>query len=184
MGRYSTGKLSRIDPATSKVVATADVSGGNPSSINVGGDELWVGGRGINGAQIFGLESMKSAQSVAIGPASGFAVVAGSAIWYPCYGSTTIARVDIVSHAVTATVEGGSSPVYAVAFAESIWVADHSQGRVTRIDAKTGLAVAAIDVPGLMLYGMAPSAACCGSRARTNMPCSRSTPSRTRSSLA
>jgi YVTN family beta-propeller protein len=110
VGSYASGKLSRIDPSKNKVVATADVFGGNPSSINVVGDELWVGGHGINGAQIFGLDSMESSQNVTIGPAPGFAVVDGSTIWYPCYGGTTIARVDIASHAVTATSMAARAP--------------------------------------------------------------------------
>ena len=110
VGSYTGGKLSRIDPAKNKVVATADVIGGSPSSINVVGDELWVASQGLNGAQIFGLDLMESRQTVEIGPAPGFAVVDGSTIWYPCYGSTTIAQVDIASHAVTATVEAARAP--------------------------------------------------------------------------
>jgi YVTN family beta-propeller protein len=88
-------------------------------------------------------------------PCSGLAAGFGS-LWVPNCGDRTIARVDLKTSAVTATMRTGiaESEGSIVAGAESVWIMTDVKGTLARIDPATNTVVAEVYVPSGS-YGIA-----------------------------
>ena len=95
--------------------------------------------------------------TIAVGkaPCSGLAADFGS-LWVPNCGDKTIARVDLKTSAIVATIRTGigQSEGSIVAGAESVWIVTDEKGTLARIDPATNSVVAEVYVPSGS-YGLA-----------------------------
>jgi len=98
-----------------------------------------------------------AATTIAVGkaPCSGLAADFGS-LWVPNCGDKTIARVDLKTAAIAATMKIGigESEGSIVAGADSVWIMTDARGTLARIDPATNTVVAEIYVPSGS-YGIA-----------------------------
>jgi virginiamycin B lyase len=129
---------------------------GSPDWIAVD-EDVWVSNKPKDSVARLSPATNTAAATIPAGkrPCSGLAAACGSR-WVPNCGDSTIARVDLKTGAVTATIRTtiGSSEGSIAAGAGSIWMLTDAKGTLARFDPATNALVAEIYVaPGS--YGLA-----------------------------
>lgn len=136
------GTVSRIDPVTRQVIVNIPV-GFNPFRMTVGEDSLWVTGSGkvarinLSTHQVTATIAAEDAWDVA---------VAKDALWVTQPNRNTIARIDLLTSQIVATIPVGGGPVSVLVTANAVWVANNAEGTVSRINPQTSRVEATIPV--------------------------------------
>ena len=141
----SSGVLSRLDPATGRIVRRIDPNAG-PAAIGIGDGAVWVTDTGAGNVARVDPTGLVTPIAVGGGP-TGIAVGAGG-VWVADSLDDRVVRVDPSTRAVTTTIRVGRSPSGVVVGAGSVWVANSGDGTVMRIDPRSGTVVATIAVGG------------------------------------
>jgi YVTN family beta-propeller protein len=143
---FGDSSVSRIDPASRRVVATI-IAGNTPSAIAYGSRSVWVANERdsrvsrINPAtngRTFGPDL-----SVGLSPLA--VTVGGGAVWVTDSGDDQVTRINPGSNSVTSFAVG-RAPTGIAYGAGSVWVANSGDGTVSRIDPTTSKVVATIRV--------------------------------------
>lgn len=150
---YRPDRVSRVDPATSRV--TADIPIGRNGCLGIVSDagRIWVAtcGDGVMNEIDPKVDSIVRRIPLPIkrGREGAFAIAAGS-FWIPDNvsdsSSSTIARVDARSGAVLSHVTTGARSDVAIAGFGSVWVASSGDNVVVRIDPSNDRVIARIPV--------------------------------------
>jgi YVTN family beta-propeller protein len=135
------GVLSRIDPATNKVIAEILVPE-KSAAVNFGEDAAWVTTPGANTLTRVDPKTNQVTATVAVGPGPRFVTVGAGSIWTLNQGDGSISRVDGKTANLIATIEAGiSGPGGEIAFGEGRVWATIFQIPITEIDPATNTVV-------------------------------------------
>jgi len=158
--------LTRIDPATSKVLQTLPLTltgYAGPEAIAFGDGSLWVtttdfddSGNPLAGS----LERVNPATgqqqaTIPIGKGAYDVEVSPGAVWVPLSDDNSVLRVDTATNAVAATIPVPGGPLGVAIGAGSLWVSS-ADGKVARIDPATNSIVTTIatqDSGGYVAFG-------------------------------
>lgn len=139
------GLLTRIEPATTKVVEALDARS-SPTSIAVGGEAVWIADASANTVTRVDETNVVTPIPVGRGP-SGIAVAEG-AVWVTASLDDAVVRIDPERAAVTTTIRVGRAPAGIAVGEGAVWVANSRDGTVSRIDPDTNEVVDTIEVGG------------------------------------
>jgi YVTN family beta-propeller protein len=139
----SSGLLTRLDPASGRVVQQVDPNAG-PTGIALGDGAVWVTDSEANNVTRVDPTGLLTSIAVGNGP-SGIAAGAGS-VWVADSLDGSVVRIDPITRSVTTTIPVGMSPMGVTFGAGSVWVADSGDGSVDRIDPATNKVVAKIAI--------------------------------------
>jgi len=135
------GVLSRIDPATNKVIAEIVVPE-KSAAVNFGEDAAWVTTPAANTLTRVDPKTNQATATVAVGPGPRFLTVGAGSIWTLNQGDGSISRVDGKTAMVIATIEAGiPGPGGEIAFGEGHVWATIFQIPITEIDPATNTVV-------------------------------------------
>ena len=135
------GVLSRIDPATNKVIAEIVVPE-KSAAVNFGEDAAWVTTPAANTLTRVDPKTNQVTATVAVGPGPRFLTVGAGSIWTLNQGDGSISRVDGKTAMVIATIEAGiPGPGGEIAFGEGHVWATIFQIPITEIDPATNTVV-------------------------------------------
>ena len=140
------GSVSRINPATNRVVKTIK-TGGQPSNFAVAADALWVGSNATSGQDVFRIDpATNTSTAVHVGHDSPSGIVTSAdAVWTANGGDDTVTRIDPSTKAVVATLKVGSKPAQGAAAPNgTIWIPNFNDNTISVIDPKTNAVVATI----------------------------------------
>jgi YVTN family beta-propeller protein len=142
------GTVSRIDPASNRVVATVPV-GDVADDVVVGRDAVWVGGwsraRGDAVTRIDPRTNRVVATVPVVSEPHGLAVT-DDAVWATGLVAGTVTRIDPRTNRVVAVIRTGGRPVHVAADDRSVWVAYPLDTLVKRIDPRTNTVVGSLRV--------------------------------------
>jgi YVTN family beta-propeller protein len=142
------GVLSRIDPATNKVIAEITVPE-KSAAVNFGEGAAWVTTPGTNQLTRVDAATNKVTDTIAVGPGPRFLTVGAGSIWTLNQGDGSISRVDGKSAKVLATIQAGvSGNGGEIAFGEGFVWATIPQIPVSQIDPATNAVVKQWTGPG------------------------------------
>ena len=152
---YRPDRVSRIDASTNRVTADIPIGPNGCLGIVEALDRIWVATCGDGNLNEIDPKRDSIARKVPVpirrGREGSFAYADGS-FWIPDNvadtGSTSIAKVDARTGAVTAHVTTGARSDVAVAGFGSVWVACSAENVVVRIDPRTNAIIARIPVGG------------------------------------
>jgi YVTN family beta-propeller protein len=125
--------VSKIDPATNAVVATANVVE-RPYAVAAGFDHIWVTSQ-ITGS----LSKIDPATNAVVATLTGvgggsYGVAAGSgSMWVTHYGSGTVSRINPTNNTVTETFPVGTTPWGIAADNTAVWVANYGSSNIAQI---------------------------------------------------
>jgi YVTN family beta-propeller protein len=160
------GFVTRIDPATGKIVALIPVAQALDKGVSIGEGSVWaIGGFGIvriDPATNTVLATIPVAQGIAGRCPTPSAVAVGEhAVWVanefqtfspiglsnkPAPKRGTVSRIDPETNAVVVTIPVGHDP-FAIAVADgAVWVANRTDFTISRIDPQTNRVVATIPI--------------------------------------
>ncbi len=169
------GTVSRIDPASNRVVATLRVGDAGafyqrvcqpygsvhsfmvttfhvrrcdlPSSIATANGLLWVAKNDTNTILAIDPKDGHQVASIPIG-VTPFEIRANEqALWVTSYDDNVVVRIDVRSKQVVQTIAQSGGPSGLALDGDTVWVANSRAGTVARIDARTSQVVAAVPVP-------------------------------------
>ena len=169
------GTVSRIDPASNRVVATLRVGDAGafyqrvcqpygsvhsfmvttfhvrrcdlPSSIATANGLLWVTKNDTNTILAIDPKDGHQVASIPIG-VTPFEIRANEqALWVTSYDDNVVVRIDVRSKQVVQTIAQSGGPSGLALDGDTVWVANSRAGTVARIDARTSQVVAAVPVP-------------------------------------
>jgi len=169
------GTVSRIDPASNRVVATLRVGDAGafyqrvcqpygsvhsfmvttfhvrrcdlPSSIATANGLLWVAKNDTNTILAIDPKDGHQVASIPIG-VTPFEIRADEqALWVTSYDDNVVVRIDVRSKQVVQTIAQSGGPSGLALDGDTVWVANNRAGTVARIDARTSQVVAAVPVP-------------------------------------
>jgi ABC-type branched-subunit amino acid transport system substrate-binding protein/DNA-binding beta-propeller fold protein YncE len=134
--------VSRIDPATGKLVATIDADAG---SIAAGEEGVWF--IGSPGVRRIDPRTNRVGQGIPIGTqsAAGIAVGAGS-VWVTAEEEGLVWRIEPGPDPSTRTIDVGAGVTYIAFGAGAVWTANYIDGIVSRIDPRTNDVTARIPI--------------------------------------
>jgi YVTN family beta-propeller protein len=135
------GVLSRIDPATNKVIAEIAVTE-KSAAVNFGEEAAWVTTPGANTLTRVDPKTNQVTATIAVGPGPRFLTVGSGSIWTLNQGDGSVSRVDGKTAKVIATIEAGiSGSGGEIAFGEGHVWATIFQIPITEIDPATNSVV-------------------------------------------
>ncbi len=169
------GTVSRIDPASNRVVATLRVGDAGafyqrvcqpygsvhsfmvttfhvrrcdlPSSIATANGLLWVAKNDTNAILAIDPKDGHQVASIPIG-VTPFEIRANEqALWVTSYDDNVVVRIDVRSKQVVQTIAQSGGPSGLALEGDTVWVANSRAGTVARIDARTNQMVATVPVP-------------------------------------
>ena len=169
------GTVSRIDPASNRVVATLRVGDAGafyqrvcqpygsvhsfmvttfhvrrcdlPSSIATANGLLWVAKNDTNTILAIDPKDGHQVASIPIG-VTPFEIRANEqALWVTSYDDNVVVRIDVRSKQVVQTIAQSGGPSGLALDGDTVWVANSRAGTVARIDARTNQMVATVPVP-------------------------------------
>ena len=153
MTDFASGDTSRLDPATATQTASVQLSG-NPESIAVFGDSVWVaqhrGGSVTRLAEPSGkIEAVIEVGAIGSGGPHGIAADK-TGVWVGVHNKQSVVRIDPATNTVVATIKTDASPCGPIALTpDAVWEStcfdDHF---AIRIDPRTNVLVAEIDLGG------------------------------------
>jgi YVTN family beta-propeller protein len=129
-------EITRLDPETSRIVATVPI-GNEASGVAVGAGSVWVSDSTDGTVTRIDPRTNQIAETIPVGGGvSGIAVGAGG-VWVTVPLEDRVKRVDPASNAVIDTVRVGGAPGALAIGAGAVWVTSRRGGAVTRIDPAT-----------------------------------------------
>jgi len=135
------GLLSRIDPATNKVIAEIQVPE-KSAAVNFGENAAWVTTPSANALTRVDPATNRVTATIAVGAGPRFLTVGAGSIWTLNQGDGTISRIDGTTAKVIATIEAGIPGAGGeIAFGEGYVWATIPQIPVTQIDPATNTVV-------------------------------------------
>jgi YVTN family beta-propeller protein len=135
------GVLSRIDPATDKVIAEITVPE-KSAAVNFGEGAAWVTTPGANTLTRVDAKTNQVTATITVGAGPRFLTVGAGSIWTLNQGDGTISRVDAKTGKVLATIEAGIPGTGGeIAFGEGYVWATIPQIPVSQIDPATNTVV-------------------------------------------
>jgi streptogramin lyase len=149
--------VSQVDPATGAVVRTVRLHGRDfpdPSVAVVGGGSVWVAAPTTGTISRIDPKTGALLATLSAPAAVDDVLVADGSLWvasfdpYRCSGNRCFSRLTRIStrtNLVTARLDV-DTPTGLAAGDGSLWIVNHRAARVTRLDPRTGKAVAVIDV--------------------------------------
>jgi YVTN family beta-propeller protein len=156
------GFVTRIDPATGKIIALIHVDSTGDSGVAVGDGAVWAigfpGVARIDPATNTIVATIPVAQNLSGGGPSPTALALGDgALWVanrfaPARGASpsgkrgTVSRIGTKTNAVVATIPVGHEPFAIAAGDGAVWVANRTDFTVSRIDPRTNRVVATIRI--------------------------------------
>jgi virginiamycin B lyase len=165
------GSVSRIDPATNRIVKTIK-TGAQPTNLGVGKDGIWVGSNGIDEQGIYRIVPATNAPAtVPTGHdrPSGI-VVTATAVWI-ANGDDTVTRLDPVTKEIVATVKVGKRPQQGAEAPDgTIWIPNQTANTISVIDPATNAVTRTVKT-GKGRSSSAPASATCGSGASAASTC-------------
>jgi virginiamycin B lyase len=140
--------VTRMSPATNKVVETIAVGRRPCSGLAAGFGSLWVPNCGDQSLSRVDLKTgtVLATIPMSIGNTEGGLAVGAGSVWLMTDARGTLARLDPATNKIVAeiTVPAGS---FAVAFGEeAVWVTCTEKNLLTRVDPRTNLVVETIEV--------------------------------------
>jgi YVTN family beta-propeller protein len=145
------GELSRIDPASGRVVARSESSFWlDAIAAGEGGVWLVTWSKDDDEPSVARIDpSTNTVIPVLSAPVEAMGIAAGAGgIWISDAFDDSVWKIDPVTRRVTSTIQAGDSPRGIAAGAGSVWVANSGDGTVSRIDPASGKVVATIEVGG------------------------------------
>lgn len=160
-------EVSRIDPATGKVVATIPAGGNWSGAIAAGAGAVWVAEndslkvrRSEPGSTtgISRIDPGSNAVTVTIPlpglkpPGTGVSLLSGAiavgegGVWAAAAAADVLWRIDVDTAQVTRTIPGGHTPASVAAGLGAVWVENHSDETVVRIDPFSNVLVETIAI--------------------------------------
>lgn len=134
------GTLSRVDPATGRLVATIPV-GRAPMGVAVGEGAVWVANRDDGTVSRVDPGAGRVVATVAVGREPVGVAAGGGAVWVTNRGDGTVSRVDPATNRVVGAVPVGRDPSGVAVGEGAVWVAASGSRRLVRLDPDTGRAV-------------------------------------------
>jgi len=129
-------EITRLDPETSRIVATVPI-GNEASGVAVGAGSVWVSDSTDGTVTRIDPRTNQIAETIPVGGGvSGIAVGTGG-VWVTVPLEDRVKRVDPASNAVIDTVRVGGAPGALAIGAGAVWVTSRRGGTVTRIDPAT-----------------------------------------------
>ena len=158
--------LSRIDPATSKVLQTLTLTlpgNAGPEAIAFGDGSLWVTTTEYDDSDNLLAGSLERVNpttgqqqaTIPIGKGAYDVEVSPGAVWVTALGDNALVRVDTATNTVAATIPVPGGPVGVAFGAGSLWVSS-DDGKVARIDPATnsiGTTISTQDTGGFVAFG-------------------------------
>jgi YVTN family beta-propeller protein len=140
--------VTRIDPATNRIVDTISTGPRPCSGLTIGFGSLWVPHCGDKTVARVDLETGKVSTTwpMTIGSSEGGVAVGAGSFWMMTDAKGTLVRVDPATNQISATIHIAPGS-YAVAFGgDSVWISCTDQSLVTRVNPKTNAVEATIAV--------------------------------------
>lgn len=142
--------LTRIDPASNKVIETVSLPEIRPGGIVSAGGSLWIG-NDTAGQQFLNryYPDTKKVETVAAGFRPAWLATTAGSVWAAAQGDGTVVRLDARSGAIKGIIKAGQNPVNLDAFdggSPEIWVPDDVGNLFTRIDGGNGHPIERIKV--------------------------------------
>jgi len=132
--------VSRIDPATNKVVATIRV-GSAPFGVAVGVGAVWVTNQDGNTVSRIDPSRNRVAATIRVGMLPIGVAITPGAVWVGNHHGDSVVVIDPTTNEVVKTVSVGSTPVggpaHMVAGAGAVWIGVPDTSSITRIDTAT-----------------------------------------------
>jgi ABC-type branched-subunit amino acid transport system substrate-binding protein/DNA-binding beta-propeller fold protein YncE len=125
--------ISRIDPATGRIVATVDAEAG---SIVAGDEGVWV----IGGPGVMRIDprTNRVGERIPIGSQSPSGIaVGGGSVWVTAEEEGLVWRIEPGPDPSTRTIDVGTGVTYIAYGAGAVWTANYIDGVVSRIDPRT-----------------------------------------------
>jgi YVTN family beta-propeller protein len=141
------GQVVRIDPDSTKVVATIDV-GVLPTGVAVGGGAVWVTDVYGNAVTRIDPETNVVAETIPVGVGPTGIAYGMGAVWVADSFDDTVVRIDPATNAVKATISVGDLPAGIAVGAGAVWVANAGDGTVSRIAPESNEVVETIHTGG------------------------------------
>jgi YVTN family beta-propeller protein len=143
---FGDSSVSRIDPASLRVVATI-VAGNTPSAIAYGSRSVWVANERDSRVSRINPETngRTFGPDLSVGLSPTGVTVGGGAVWVADTGDDQVTRINPGSNSVTSFAVG-RAPVGIAYGVGAVWVANSGNGTVSRIDPTTSKVVATIHV--------------------------------------
>jgi YVTN family beta-propeller protein len=143
--------LMRVDPATSRILASLDFTAATASGLAVGNDAAWVAARGDNAVWQISTRTVAVVGKVTVGKEPSDVAFGESSIWVTTLGDDSLWRVDAAEvgpTTVSNVIRVGRQPSAVAVGPDAVWVANRGDGTVSRIDPRTNKVVATIHVGG------------------------------------
>jgi DNA-binding beta-propeller fold protein YncE len=138
----SSSSISKVDPATNRVVKTVSTPYVNPGGIVAAAGHLWVGNDSAGDSTALRVHpATLKVTEIEVGPRPAFVAAAAGSLWFANQGDGTVTRVDERTARATATFPAGVSPVNLATLPVArpeVWVPDDKANLLIRIDAATG----------------------------------------------
>ena len=179
------GTVSRIDPASNRIVATLRIGDAGafyqrvcrpygsvhsymvttfhirrcdlPSSIATGNGLLWVTKNDTDAILALDPSDGRLVASISIGVTPFELRANDQAVWVTSYDDNVVVRIDVRSKTMVQTIAQSGGPSGLALDGDSVWVANSRAGTVARIDAHSNQVVATIPVPCSQTCWTAPT---------------------------
>lgn len=137
--------VSRLDPASNKVVATIAV-GEAPVGVAASENAVWVANKIDGTVSRIDPETNRVIATIAVGKSPFDIALGAGSLWVANNGSNSISRIDPESSSVIATISVGKNPTGVAEGKRAMWVTNFGADTVSRIDPATNKVVALIRV--------------------------------------
>lgn len=139
---YGTNTISKVDPVGNTVLATYTLEN-NSTGVCFDGVNYWIPNRSghvkkinVNGTVL---------ATINISDAWGI-VFANGFVWVANYTDGTVAKIDIYSNTIVATITVGTNPYRLCYDGLYLWVSNYGDGTISKIDVNSNTAISAVTV--------------------------------------
>jgi streptogramin lyase len=125
--------LSRLDPATGKLLATLHVVV-TPESVTVGSGSVWVAQATRVDLLRIDARANRITHRIPLGGTATAVTTGDGSVWALTPSQNKLWRIDPRTNAVTAAIDVGAAPSTVVGDDSDVWVASEATGTLNRID--------------------------------------------------
>jgi YVTN family beta-propeller protein len=136
ISNFGSNTLSRIDPATNKVIATIKI-GASPCGLAVGHGSVWINAYGTNSVERVDAATNTLVAHIPTGNATYDVLDAAGSAWTTNNLDNTVSRIDPATNTVTKTIAVPGGPAGLAFAAGGVWVGTNASDDVYRIDPAT-----------------------------------------------
>lgn len=138
------GTVSRIDPATDRLIAQIDVE--EATAVAATDDAVWVTHEEDGTVSRLDPATDQVIATIEVDDAPHFIAATEDAVWVSHSEDGTVSRIDPATDEVTATIDLGEHAGAIVATDDMVWVVNAGEDEVSRIDPATDEITAAVNV--------------------------------------